>query len=1016
MAKDLEYRLVIKDDGTAVLKKVEETVSSMGNKSEKVITQLNDKTKEIPKRFKDIDKEASNFERTMERLQRTAVAFIGMMVIQKIGSGFTSLVKQGIEYNSTLESSKLGIAAIITAQGTLSDSSGRVLQGIEALNVAQTMSSKISNQLQMDNLRTSATYEQLVRAFQQTLAPSLAVGLSLEQTRQYTLAMVQAASALNINLDMMAEETRSLLKGTITPRNTLIATALGIGNEDIKKYKGNAQELFNFIMGRLQAFGAAGEAAQMTWSGIVSNTGDAIQRVLGQGFTPFFNYLKGEMLKVQNYLITFKENGDVIINPNVVNVIEGIGTGLKGLVETGKAVGTIFSTITDLLTKFKQEAIAVGSAILAMNLAYAITNINTLISATKNLIIVMEILGYRALTLVASKFGAIGIAIGVIIYGYEKLNKPEAINAQIQRLEELRKQAVKSGQGLADIDFQLEQLRKKQTGNNPFNAPENGGAFNTSEPTFKPRDIGEVDDALAKGEKWINIQRDLTAEMNKTNIESTKWDDKLIDINKKYEEVLSKATGKNAIPVDTKWLKNTWLPTMLANLEEERSKELQKMIDEGNAAEAKLQNDIVNLHLKSAHEIFNIEKSNQINIDKLKAERGEISSLDVLKQERDLQLENLNYEKQTIDNQITYLSNQAGQMLNAKEGIELDSKRKRVEEEINAVKKYAIENISTKERESQIKTYELLKETYNAIPGMAEQAYSMELLLLNEKIKKLLMIEGIEANAVNLYKQKELNRLVNEKDVVGYDYEKGYEAQGRIFIEQMKTTGKYGSEAFLAFNDTIKGSFSSLFSDIKNHSVKPFGEYLSDFFGNLGDKFADMCSEMLTNWILTGNAMKASGMGSSSSGGLLGLIGSLFGSGGNAGYDYTNMGGSLVNDIGAYGAKGLVFSASNIVPMAKGGIITRPTLIPMANGAALTGEAGYEAAMPLVRTSSGRLGVESEGSNTGGNTIIINNITANDAKSFDDMCKRNGASITTRVVADLQGNRALKNLIKRTTR
>jgi phage-related minor tail protein len=177
-----------------------------------------------------------------------------------------------------------------------------------------------------------------------------------------------------------------------------------------------------------------------------------------------------------------------------------------------------------------------------------------------------------------------------------------------------------------------------------------------------------------------------------------------------------------------------------------------------------------------------------------------------------------------------------------------------------------------------------------------------------------------------------------------------------------------------------------------------------------------MCSEMLTNWILTGNAMKASGMGSSSSGGLLGLIGSLFGSGGNAGYDYTNMGGSLVNDIGAYGAKGLVFSASNIVPMAKGGIITRPTLIPMANGAALTGEAGYEAAMPLVRTSSGRLGVESEGSNTGGNTIIINNITANDAKSFDDMCKRNGASITTRVVADLQGNRALKNLIKRTTR
>ena len=61
------------------------------------------------------------------------------------------------------------------------------------------------------------------------------------------------------------------------------------------------------------------------------------------------------------------------------------------------------------------------------------------------------------------------------------------------------------------------------------------------------------------------------------------------------------------------------------------------------------------------------------------------------------------------------------------------------------------------------------------------------------------------------------------------------------------------------------------------------------------------------------------------------------------------------------GAKGLVFSQGQIIPMATGGIIGAPSLIPMANQqTALVGEAGPEAVMPLTRTSGGELGVRSE--------------------------------------------------------
>jgi len=53
-------------------------------------------------------------------------------------------------------------------------------------------------------------------------------------------------------------------------------------------------------------------------------------------------------------------------------------------------------------------------------------------------------------------------------------------------------------------------------------------------------------------------------------------------------------------------------------------------------------------------------------------------------------------------------------------------------------------------------------------------------------------------------------------------------------------------------------------------------------------------------------------------------------------------------------------------------------------------------------------------SGSGSVTVINNNISANDAQSFDDMCKRNRLSITTLVNDALKNNEGLRNTIKRT--
>ena len=288
--------------------------------------------------------EAEGFNRTLARISRTMAAFAAVSFTIALVKGFQELVSSGIQFNKEIESAKLGIGSIISTQGEFVTATGQQLQGVEKLNAALFMSDKLVNQLRIDNLKTTATFEQLTKAFQQTLAPGLGVGFNPDQVRKFTLSMMQAAGAMGVNQDMMAEETRSLLKGTITPRNTIIATALGITNEQIRSYKGNAQGLFDFLMGRLKEFQYAGELSQKIFTGLASNLKDAFMGVTGQSFEPLFNRLKEMMAQGIGSLVNISSSG-ISSNPaaisffsstndavvNSINYLEEFGRGLLGL-------------------------------------------------------------------------------------------------------------------------------------------------------------------------------------------------------------------------------------------------------------------------------------------------------------------------------------------------------------------------------------------------------------------------------------------------------------------------------------------------------------------------------------------------------------------------------------------------------------------------------------------------------------------------------------------------------------
>ena len=141
--------------------------------------------------------------------------------------------------------------------------------------------------------------------------------------------------------------------------------------------------------------------------------------------------------------------------------------------------------------------------------------------------------------------------------------------------------------------------------------------------------------------------------------------------------------------------------------------------------------------------------------------------------------------------------------------------------------------------------------------------------------------------------------------------------------------------------------------------------------------------------------------GGGGGGGFGGLLSGLFGGGG---------GGDLFSMFG--GSSGMFFAKGGLIPYAAGGIVHRPTVFPMANGMGLMGEAGPEAVMPLKRTASGDLGIQA----AGGGSVININISAADAQSFYDMCRRNPAAITDPVERALQGNQSIRRTIMRTAK
>jgi len=260
---------------------------------------------------------------------------VGVLAIftaaREVASGFTALVKESVRFNSALEQNQLGIAALIASVGDMRDSFGNTQNAQTRLSLAQGEARRQLGLLQAEAQKTAASFEDLAVAFQTGIGFGLEAGLDIDQVRRFTVQVSQAASAIGLEQNQLAEEIRSLLSGTINPRNTRIATVLNISNADVKRAR-EAGTLAEFLEERFKAFTEAGNLATLTFKGLATNTVDAFRRLISSANFEFFEQIKGALQDTLGSLEQINDQGFLEVRPEVLAAFSGLGASLAGIV------------------------------------------------------------------------------------------------------------------------------------------------------------------------------------------------------------------------------------------------------------------------------------------------------------------------------------------------------------------------------------------------------------------------------------------------------------------------------------------------------------------------------------------------------------------------------------------------------------------------------------------------------------------------------------------------------------
>lgn len=342
----LAYGITLRYDGSTVVggitaatnafDRFKGSVDQAGNAADKAGKQ----GKGAGDNIKDAGDKAASSAASYDRLTSS----IGGLIVKLAAAvGLAASVSHGLNTNAAFEDATAGMAAMISAQNTITNQQGEILSGQQAYNAALALSQDQVAKLQIDGLATTATFKELTSVYQSVLGPAQALGLTLDQSRQVTVGMVQAAGAMKIPMTEVETATKQILTGTINIHNQL-AFQLGITNEDVKAWAKKGV-LVDELNTRLEAYGVAGERAARTWSGMTAGLAEAFDVVSSKATASMFDEIKQAGLNVFDEIFVAGETGALKLNDGLTALVETLDGGLGAL---GSVIGEGMEAALDL--------------------------------------------------------------------------------------------------------------------------------------------------------------------------------------------------------------------------------------------------------------------------------------------------------------------------------------------------------------------------------------------------------------------------------------------------------------------------------------------------------------------------------------------------------------------------------------------------------------------------------------------------------------------------------------------
>lgn len=327
-----------------------------------------------------IAKKADSASASTDRLG-SSIASAAKQVLALVGAykaleGMKGFVRRGIEFNSTIEQSRIGMASLIATMAKLQDEQGRTLEGAEKYAAAQSVAADMMKEIQRLGLETTATTQELVQGVQNVMGAAMNAGLKLEQIPKFAVTAAQAMQAMGIPLVQMRTEIEALLTGNINKAQDLLAPRLEIDKATIESWRQQGI-LYDKLMEKMAAFELAGKDVAQTWRGLTSNFSEAMDVLAGQSAQGISGNLKEAVTELQKLLLTteggaprisedFEHIAKVItrvedaLGGSILSAAQGFASAVRGI---NDAIGEMGGT--EALWGRTETAIATVSAALA---------------------------------------------------------------------------------------------------------------------------------------------------------------------------------------------------------------------------------------------------------------------------------------------------------------------------------------------------------------------------------------------------------------------------------------------------------------------------------------------------------------------------------------------------------------------------------------------------------------------------------------------------------------------------